>query len=110
MANAPKQTLSKASPYEQLFKTRYRGSGRPTADDLDLEPVFPVGNNHPAIAGIAKRRALAVVHEQEKDRLRELFHAELKVLNRRDEAEVLADARIRVQTLADIEDEEEEED
>jgi hypothetical protein len=103
MANDKKQTLSKASPYEQKFKTRHRGSGRPTADDLDLEPVFPMGDSNPTVAAIARRRAYAVVHEEEKDRLREVFRAELRVLNRRDIAEVFEDAHIKVQTLDDIE-------
>lgn len=84
--------LSVASPYEQLFNTRYRGRGRPA--DRDDEPLFPAEGIHPAVAGIARRRAYAVVHEEARDRLREVFRAEVRVLKRRELSEVARDAGV----------------
>jgi hypothetical protein len=91
------ETLSKASPYEQKFRTRHRGPGRPSEDDagVDPEPVF-MADEDPVIKKVAQTRAYAVVHEENKDRLREVFQAEIKVLRRRGREVVAADARIRL--------------
>lgn len=90
------QSLSKASAYEQLFRTRQRRAGRPTEEGIDTEPLFPAGNLHPIVQRIAQRRAYAVVHEENKDRLRELYAAEARVLGRRDLEDVAADAGVKV--------------
>lgn len=72
--------LSSASPYENLFKTRHRGRGRP---DGEAEPIFEGGGADPLLVAVAKRRAYSVVHEEQRDRMREIFTQELKVLKRR---------------------------
>ena len=91
------ETLSKASPYEQTFKTRHRRVGRPTGD---TEPLFGSVLNgrevDPVIVLIAKRRAYAVVHEEQRERLAEVFDAELKVLKRRGLQTVAADAGVKL--------------
>lgn len=83
-------SLSTASPYEQLFGTRHRQVGRPTG----TEPLFSAPEVDPVIALIAKRRAYAVVHEEQRDRMSEVFAAELKVLKRRGLSVVAADAGV----------------
>lgn len=89
------KSLSKASPYEQMFRARHRGPGRPT-DVEDQAPVFVDETANPILVKIARRRAYAVLHEEYKERMRELFKAEIKVLKRRDFFEVLEDARVSV--------------
>ena len=87
-------TLSKASVYEQTFGTRHRRVGRPA----DSEPLFAVGPEvDPVLALVAKRRAYAVVAHEQRDRLQEVFAAELKVLRRRGLEQVAADAGIRLE-------------
>jgi hypothetical protein len=85
------KTLSKASIYETMFGTRHRGPGRPNDTD-DTEPLFPTGNTHVLLADVAMRRAYAVVHEENKARLREVFTKELKVLERRGVEQVAVDS------------------
>jgi hypothetical protein len=85
--------LSSASPYEQTFKTRHRRAGRPVGD---VDPVFAGYDAEPVIALIAKRRAYAVVHEEQRARLSEVFERELKVLNRRGLEVVAADAGVKL--------------
>lgn len=76
--------LSKASPYEARFGTRQRPIGRPSGD---TEPLFASAADlkgiDPLIVSVAKRRAYSVVHEEQRERLREVFLAELGVLKRR---------------------------
>lgn len=78
-------TLSTASPYEQLFKTRHRRVGRPSGDSLAESPYNPaaVGDVDPLIVAVAKRRAQTVVLEEQRSRLASVFAAELGVLRRR---------------------------
>ena len=71
--------LDPRSPYETLFKTRHRRPGRPDA----AEPIFPSGAYPPPVVDAARRRAFAVLHEEGKARLAELFVAEAAVLNER---------------------------
>lgn len=71
--------LDSRSPYETLFKTRHRRPGRPDA----AEPIFPSGAYPPPVVDAARRRAFAVLHEEGKARLAELFVAEAVVLNER---------------------------
>lgn len=85
-------SLSAASPYEQLFKTRYRRVGRPA----DAEPVFNAPDADPFMVAVAKRRAFAVVHEENKDRLSEVFEREMRVLNRRGLEQVASDTGRRI--------------
>lgn len=88
------KSLSKASPYEMTFNTRHRSVGRPAGD---VEPLFSVGGMvDPVIAMIAKRRAYAVVHQEQRDRLAEVFDAELKVLKRRGLETVAEDAGVKL--------------
>ncbi|QLF84483.1 hypothetical protein SEA_RIE18_1 [Microbacterium phage Rie18] len=77
--------LSKASPYEQLFGTRYRRVGRPSGDTLEESPYRdPSGGQlDPLLLSVAKRRAQTVVLEEQRDRLASVFAAELGVLRRR---------------------------
>jgi hypothetical protein len=84
-------SLSSASIYEQTFGVRHRRAGRPAGD---AEPVFVAPDVDPLIAMVAKRRAYAVVHEENKDRLAEVFAAELKVLKRRGVTTVARDAGV----------------
>ena len=91
------ETLSKASPYEQTFGTRHRRVGRPTGD---VEPLFAGADADPVIALIAKRRAYAVVHEEQRERMQEIFAAELRVLKRRGLAVVAADAGVKLSAEA----------
>ena len=88
--------LSKASPYEQLFGTRYRRVGRPSGDDAASSPYRdPSGGAlDPLLLSVAKRRAQTVVLEEQRDRLATVFAAELKVLRRRGVAEVAADVGV----------------
>jgi hypothetical protein len=76
------KTLSKASEYEQTFGTRHRGPGRPRVME-DGEVLFPSGDVHPVLVRVAQRRAYAVVHEENRERLHELYLSELAVLKRR---------------------------
>lgn len=91
------ESLSKASPYEQAFGTRHRKVGRPSGD---TEPLFGTVLNgrdvDPVIALVAKRRAYAVVNEEQRDRLAEVFSAELRVLARRGVEVVAADAGVKL--------------
>ena len=87
------ETLSKASPYEQTFGTRHRRVGRPVGD---VEPLFAGADADPVIALIAKRRAYAVVHEEQRERLAEVFAKELRVLKRRGLEVVAADAGVKL--------------
>lgn len=84
--------ISKASIYEQLFKTRKRPVGRPAGSDR----VFPVVNADPLIQTVAQRRAYAVVHEENRARLAEVFESEIAVLKRRGADVVAKDAGIKV--------------
>lgn len=96
------EKLSKASVYEQTFGTRHRRVGRPSGD---TEPLFGSVLNgrdvDPVLVMIAKRRAYAVVHEEQRERLQEVFAAELKVLNRRGLATVAEDAGVKLKTTPD---------
>lgn len=85
-----KQNLSPASIYERTFKTRQRSVGRPA----DAEPVFAPVDVDPVIRTIAQRRAYAVVHEENKGRLAEVFIAEVGVLRRRGAEQAAKDAGI----------------
>ncbi|UAJ16092.1 hypothetical protein SEA_TINYMINY_1 [Microbacterium phage TinyMiny] len=89
---ATKERLSVASPYEQTFKTRHRRVGRPA----DAEPLFVAPDVDPLIALIAKRRAYAVVHEEQRARMAEVFDRELAVLRRRGIEQVAADAGVKL--------------
>lgn len=71
--------LDPRSPYESLFKTRHRRPGRPS----EAEPIFPSGAYPPPVVDSARRRAFAVLHEEGKGRLAELFALEAVVLNER---------------------------
>lgn len=82
-------SLSKASPYEQKFGTRYRGSGRPVREDDD--PLFPADGADRLLVRTAARRAFAVVHEEQRARLREVYRQELAVLKRRGVEQVKKD-------------------
>ena len=92
-------SLSAASPYEQAFKTRQRRVGRPQGD---VEPLFGTLLNgravHPVIALVAKRRAYAVIAEEQRRRLAEVFDRELKVLSRRGVEVVAKDAGVKLKT------------
>jgi len=92
--------LSKVSKYEQTFKTRHRPSGRPT-DIEDVAPLFPAANVHPVLADVARRRAYALVHHENRDALRRYYQDELKVLERRGVAQVAADSG-KTLTTADV--------
>lgn len=88
------ERLSSASPYEQMFETRHRRVGRPSGSDRS-ESLFAVGGAvHPLLASVAKRRAHAVVLEEQRDRLAEVFGAELKVLKRRGVEQVASDVGV----------------
>lgn len=85
--------LSSASEYEQMFRTRHRRSGRPVR--ADGETLFgSAGDVDPILRRVAERRAYAVVHEENRDRLKKIFLDELKVLRRRGVEEVARDAGI----------------
>lgn len=86
------QTLSKNSTYEQTFGTRHRGPGRPSGED-----VFPRSDVHPLLRKVAQRRAFAVVHENNKEELAELYSEELAVLKRRGVEQVAADLGIELE-------------
>lgn len=85
------RTLSRESVYEQTFGTRHRRAGRPVGD---TEPLFGGVEADPVIVAVAKRRAYAVVHEEQRDRLRDVFDRELKVLKRRGVEVVAKDAGV----------------
>lgn len=92
-----RKTLSEHSPYEKLFGVRHRGRGRP---DGTVEPVFAVDEGtDPLIASVAKRRAYAVVHEEQRERMAELFQAELKVLKRRGVERVASDVGLKLDLI-----------
>jgi len=104
MAN---KTLARDSIYEQKFGTRHRGAGRPTGD---VEPLFAsAGINlaevDPVLVNVAKRRAYAVVHEEGRERLAEVFKKELKVLKRRGVQRVAQDSGKRLKDFNDDVDE-----
>jgi len=88
------KTLSKASEYEQLFGTRHRGPGRPVGSDGEV--LFPAVDVHPALSRLAARRAFAVVHEEQRDRLADLYAKELTVLKRRGLPQVAVDCNLRI--------------
>ena len=91
------ERLSPDSPYESRFGTRKRSVGRPLGD---TEPLFAVGDSvDPVVALVAKRRAYAVVHEEQRDRLKSLFNAEVKVLRRRGASRVAADAGVALKAI-----------
>lgn len=92
--------LSKVSKYEQTFKTRHRPSGRPT-DIEDTEPLFPAANVHPVLADVARRRAYALVHHENRGALRRYYQDELKVLERRGVDQVAADSGKTLVVAAD---------
>lgn len=83
-----------------MFKTRHRRPGRPA--DSGGEPLFPSGNAHPLVVRIAERRAFAVVHAEQRERLSEVFHNELKVLSRRELSEIAEDAGIKLMSAGDV--------
>lgn len=85
--------LSTASIYEQLFQTRHRRAGRPLGD---TKPLFAGTDADPLIQMVAKRRAYAVVHEEQRDRLKQVFDTELRVLKRRGVTTVAADAGVKL--------------
>lgn len=88
--------LSSESDYERLFGVRHRGSGRPGGE---RDEVFPRAESRavdPLIATVAKRRAYAVVHEENKERLRDVFMRELAVLKRRGVKRVAADVGVNL--------------
>lgn len=89
-----RMTLSEASPYEKTFGTRHRRVGRPA----DREPLFLAPDVDPLIALIAKRRAFAVVHEEQRERMADVFAQELKVLRRRGVKQVAKDAGVKLPT------------
>lgn len=91
-ATKNKERLSVASPYEQTFKTRHRRVGRPA----DAEPLFIAPDVDPLIVLIAKRRAYAVVHEEQRARMAEVFDRELSVLRRRGVEQVASDAGVKL--------------
>lgn len=102
--------LSPQSEYEQMFKTRHRRAGRPPAAaasglDENRGVLFDGSDSDPILVRVAQRRSFAIVHEENRERLAQLFKAELKVLRRRGVAEVAADAGISLQTVEDIENE-----
>lgn len=88
-----RENLSTASPYEQTFKTRHRRAGRPLGD---VDPLFAGSDADPVIALVAKRRAYAVVHQEQRARLQEVWESELKVLKRRGLSVVAADAGVKL--------------
>ena len=88
--------LSTASIYEQTFRTRHRGAGRPARDSAGEDILFSADGVHPVLVKVAQRRAFAVVHEEQRERLREVFGVELKVLKRRGVEEVARDAHIKL--------------
>lgn len=91
------ESLSKASPYEQAFGTRHRKVGRPQGDTEPLFGTRLAGREvDPTIALIAKRRAYAVVQEEQRERLAEVFDAELRVLARRGVETVARDAGVKL--------------
>lgn len=105
MANANKSArgvrsaLSSASVYEQMFKTRHRRAGRPVRED-GQDALFGAGGGDgvsPILRRVAERRAYAVVHEEQRARLREVFEGELKVLRRRGVEEVARDSGISLE-------------
>lgn len=64
--------------------------------------LFPTdGEVHPRLRSIAERRAFAVVHEENRARLSEVFLKELRVLKRRDISEVFADAGLKYEPTAE---------
>lgn len=88
------ERLSSASPYEQRFETRHRRVGRPSGSESSAS-LFAVGAGvHPLLAAVAKRRAHAVLLEEHRERLGELFGAELKVLKRRGVQQVASDVGV----------------
>lgn len=89
-------SLSAVSVYEQMFGTRHRSVGRPAGD---VEPVFvdPTGGGvDPLLLSVAKRRAYAVVHQENRERLAEVFAVELKVLRRRGVKVVAGDVGVNL--------------
>lgn len=85
--------LAKDSKYEQMFGVRHRRSGRPGGGN---DVIFPGEGMHPLIQRIAARRATAVVLEEQKDRLADLFRREARVLEERGLKQVAADAGVKV--------------
>jgi len=74
-------TRSSGSLYEKMFGVVRRGPGRPLGD---TEPLFAsvadLESFDASVVSLAKRRAYAVVHEENRKRLREVFLLELKAL------------------------------
>jgi hypothetical protein len=59
--------------------------------DDKADVIFPSNGEHPVLLRAAERRAYAVVHEENRERLSEVFGVELKVLRRRGVEEVARD-------------------
>lgn len=57
-----------------------------------MEPLFVAEGVDPILVSVAKRRAYAVVHEEQRQRMAEVFALELKVLKRRGLVQVATDA------------------
>lgn len=66
--------------------------------------LFPSKDRNPLLARIAQRRAYAVVHEENRARLTEVFLKELKVLERRPIEEVASDVGINLTGSDNLED------
>lgn len=75
-------TLSADSLYEQRFGTRYRGRGRPAGSGAGSD-VFAGTDAHPLLVRAARQRTLAVVFDEQRKRMGEVFRAELAVLRKR---------------------------
>lgn len=97
VANKRKATgalpLSEDSEYEQRFGTRHRGRGRPSG----VGPLMDGVGVDPLLVRIAKNRAFAVVHDEQTDRLRALFTAELAVLRKRGVSRVAKDVGVELE-------------
>lgn len=65
-------------------------AARADGDDV----LFGSRDDHPLLVRVAERRAYAVVHEEQRERLRTVFDAELRVLRRRGVKAVAADAGV----------------
>ena len=76
--------------------------GRPTGDTEPLFGTVLQGRTvDPVIVTVARRRAYAVVQEEQRARLREVFDRELRVLVRRGVEVVARDAGVKLKTRED---------
>lgn len=80
------------SPYENRFGDRARADGRPPGS-LEKTILFRAADRDPDLVRIARKRAQRVVHDENRDRLRDVFEAEYRVLAERGLTQVLADER-----------------